>query len=453
MADDTFSVDWMQGWTELQRKIWNEWIAMAGEHLQGNRGFPGLPGMEGANQWPMQWLQQAMAASGSPAGFPTGSAMGGLPWSLPWMQGLSGNPMDDWARSFGVYTPEAKPEQAMAGHMMDAANGFVRLSKGIFEALQNMGEGVQAGNDWTKALDRSIQQAKSFFSGLDTGKAATESMAAWSQPMQAWAEALQSNSALTSGVLQNLMAGSGSGGWPAADGMEAWFKQLMGMPGLGPNREKQERMQAGMRDLMVYQKAAQKFQALSNQVNVKALDLLHKRLLERAATDAPIESMRDLYVLWVDCSEEVNAEFVRSQTFQQANSEMVNAMVRVQNHVQTAMDEMLGTFHLPTRRELNSAHRQVHDLKRRVRKLEEELKSVRTQDHTAELRSIRDDLDRLDVRNLRQELSDMKTLLESARPDSSGSTAKKAASVSRPRAAAREKTDSASVVAAARKGE
>lgn len=457
MADDAFSVDWMQGWSELQRKIWNEWIAMAGEHLQPNRGFsgmPGVPGMESATQWPMQWLQQAMAAAGS------GMGGGTMPWAMPWLQQGMGNPLDDWARAFGVYTPEAKPERVMMGNMMDAANGFVRLSKEIFAALQKMGEGVQDGGEWTQALDRSIQQAKALFSGKDASKVAVDPMAAWSQPLQAWAKMVQDNPLFSSSMLQSMLGGNqpsglsqGMGGMGGMGGMDEWFQKLAGMPGLGPNREKQERMQHAMRDLMVYQKAFQQFQTLTNQVNVKALDLLHKKLLERGATNTPVESLRDLYVLWVDCSEEVNGELMRGALFQQANSEMVNALMRVQRNAQTAMDEMLGALNLPTRKELNSSHRQVHELKHRVRALEEEIKLLRTQDHTAELRSIRDDLDRLDGRNLRQELADMKSLLEAVRPASSGLAGKKAAVVSRPRAAARAKSVAEPVLTAASKGE
>ena len=450
MANDAFSVDWMQGWTELQRKIWNDWVAMAGENLQTNRGFPsfpgipGIPGMEGGAQWPMQWLQQAMEAANS------SGSMGSAPWSKPWFQqSAAASPLEDWMRSFGVYAPEATPEQAAMANMMTAANGFVRLGKEIFQVLQKVGETAQDGGDWTKALDRSIQQAKDLFTGQGGEKAALDPMAAWGQPLQMWMGMLKDNPLFSSSQLQNLMSSVKPDGWPNAAG-EEWLHKMLGMPGLGLNREKQEQMQAGMRDMMVYQKAFQTFQTLSNQVNVQALERLHKRLLERGATNTPIEKMYDLYVLWVDCCEEVNADFVRGSAFQQANSEMVNALVRVQSHVQTSLDETLAALNMPTRREINASHRQVHDLKRRVRVLEEEIKGLRALDHSAELSALRDDMDRLDVRHLRQELSDMKTLLEVARPHAPDQQEKKQATAARVRVAAREKSGSAPAVTAKR---
>ncbi|MEO5341677.1 MAG: class III poly(R)-hydroxyalkanoic acid synthase subunit PhaE [Magnetococcus sp. MYC-9] len=445
MANDAFSVDWMQGWSDLQRKIWNEWVAMAGEQMQAGRGFAAVPGMESAAQWPMQWLQQAMEATGSGGG----AGAGAMPWSMPWMQGMGAAPADDWMRTFGIYTPEASPEKSAMANMMSAANGFIRMSQEIFQVLQRMGEGVQDGGDWTRMLDRAIQQAKGLFTGQDAGRATVDPLAAWSQPMQAWMGMLKDHPLFSTPVLQTMMAGAKAG--MENHQMDAWMQQALSTPGLGLSREKQERMQAGMRDLLAYQKAFQAFQALSSQINVQALDLLHKKLLERGATNKPIESMRDLYVLWVDSCEEINAEMVRGQEFQQANSRMVNALVQVQRHIQTGMDEMLAAFNMPTRRELDSSHRQVQDLKRRVRALEEQIKGMQTQDHSAELRSIRDDLDRLDVRTLRQELADMKELLEGVQVGASGQADKKVGTVSRARAAAREKPVTAA--AAVKKGE
>ncbi|MBF0161768.1 MAG: class III poly(R)-hydroxyalkanoic acid synthase subunit PhaE [Magnetococcales bacterium] len=471
MANDAFSVDWMQGWSDLQRKIWNEWIAMAGE-LNTNRSFASMPGMEGAAQWPMQWLQQAMGAAGQGGG----AGGGAMPWSMPWMQqaagaaspgggsgtaapwgmpwmpqGMNTAPMDDWMRVFGVYSPESAPEKSAMTNMMAAASSFVRMSQEIFQSLQKMGEGIQDGADWTKMLDRSIQQAKGLFTGQDGGKAALDPMAAWGQPLQLWMGMLKNNPLFSTPALQSaVMTGMQSG---LEEQGEAWLQQVLATPGLGLTREKQERLQEGMRDLLLYRKAAQEFHTLTSQVNVQALDLLHKRLLERGATQKPLESMRDLYVLWVDCCEEVNAEMVRGQAFQQVNSRMINAMMRVQKHVQVATDEMLAALHMPTRRELDSSHRQVQDLKRRLRAMEEEIKGLRTQDHSAEMRSIRDDLDRLDVRNLRQELADMKGLLEGAQAGLAGQGDKKAGSASRSRVATREKPAQEPAAPAAKKGE
>ena len=454
MADDAFSVDWMQGWHELQRNIWTEWAAMVGEKM------PGVSGADSATQWPLQWLQQVMGVGSAPSWTPPNMGMGGMggmgnaaPWSMPWMQQPpsfgQGMPldMDQWTKSFGVYTPELTPEAFVISNMTAATEGFMRVSKDIFQVLQKMGEGAKSGEEWPSMLDKAFQQAKSLFGNRMAGQAAMDPMAAWSQPMQMWMGMLKNNPMFSNPVLQSFT--DGSSGFPAMQGMETWLGQVLGMPGLGITREKQERLQGAMRDGLAYQKAFQAFQELSNQVNQSALDLLQKKLLERGATNKPLESLRELYVLWVDCSEEANAAFVRGQEYQEASSRMTNALMRVQQHVQGMVDEVLTTFKMPTRRELDSAHRQVHDLKRRLRTLEDEVKVLRTRDVSAELSAIRDDLERMDVRNLRQELTSMKSQLESSLP-ATGSVERKAPA--RSRAVPREKSDSSSPTAAAKKG-
>ncbi|WP_130471880.1 poly(R)-hydroxyalkanoic acid synthase subunit PhaE [Candidatus Magnetaquicoccus inordinatus] len=444
MANDAFSVDWMQGWADLQRKIWNEWSAMAGEHLQTNRSFSAMPGMEGMAQWPMQWLKQVSEGATT--------AGNSMPWTLPWMQPqASSSPLDEWTRMFGIYTPEASPEKTVMNGMLSAASGFMRMSKEIFDALQRIGESQREGGEWTKHLDRAIQQAKSFFTGQEGAQAALHPMAAWSQPMQMWMDMFKDNPLLSSNLMQTMASAVKPEVWNQESGLE-WLRKVLATPGLGLTREKQERMQAAMNELLNYQKAMQEFQTLSNQVNLKALDLLHKRLLERGATNKPIESLKELYVLWVDCCEETNAEFVRSETFQQANSRMVNGMIRVQQYQQGMADEMMSAVGMPTRREMNTSHRQVQELKRRVRNLEDQLKRLQTQDHGAELRSLRDDLERLDVGNLRQELADMKSILEDARPGVTTPPEKASASANKARAAARDKVGATSDTVA-KKGE
>ena len=456
MADDAFSVDWMQSWNELQRKIWNDWIAMVSEKI------PGTPSMDNSTQWPMQWLQQAMksdpSAWNSQMSGTSPMGMGGAsPWSMPWAQqsAFGSGPasgMDNWMRSFGVYSPEPSPEVSVMNNMAAATDGFMRISKELFQTLQKMGEGAQKGEDWTKVLDSSFQKARDLFSNQGVGQAAMDPMAAWSQPLQMWTDMLKNNSLFSSPLLQSFTGagtGIGTGGFPGMQGgqsVEALLGQFLSMPGLGVNREKQERMQEGIRDGMAYQNAFKAFQELTQQVNLKALDLMQKKLLERGASNKPLESLRDLYVLLVDCSEEANAEFVRGQEYQEANSRMTNALMRVQHHVNTMMDEMLGALHMPTRRELDSSHHQVQNLKRRMRALEDEVKLLRSNNHSEEINAIRDDMERMDVRSLRTELSSMKKLLES--PLSNRAQPEK--KVTKPRTATRDKSTTQTSTAAAK---
>lgn len=289
--------------------------------------------------------------------------------------------------------------------MFAAAETFMRMGEQLFKAVQGIGEGVQSGNEWTAMLGQTIGQAKKMFQSPGADSFDWQNMAAWNQPLQGWNKMMSENP-----LLKSLLGSSGLSGMA---GVEQW----LAVPGLGVTREKQERLKVAVRDGLVFQKAFAEFQNLLNSVNVRALDLLHKKLLELGASRKTITSLHDLYVLWVDCNEEANKEVVSGEEYQKLNAHMVNAMIRVQSHLQTMVDDNLDAMNLPTRRELDSSHRKVQILKKRLRAMEAEIALLRSRDPASELSALRDDMERLDVKQLRRDVGQLKQqLAEKADP-------------------------------------
>ncbi len=400
MENDTFTADWMQGMTDLQKKMWDDWSNAVQKTMAGGETpFNPMSFFQGMKPPDLNalWGQSANPFAGMGA-FP---AMGGsftapgagLPnWNNLWGPVLSG---------FSKPTTETMAMQNLVATM----DGFMRMGQEVFKVFQKMGDGMQEGEEWTALLDQSIQQAKALFQESGNTFAAQDPMAAWNQPLTAWKGMLQNNP-LFSGPLMNtiLQAAGGSSETP----LEGVMERMLSIPGLGLTREKQERMQEGVRHGIAYRKAYEAHRDMMNRMNLRALDLFHKKLLERGASDEPINSMRELYVLWVDCSEEANSETVTSDEYQELNAQMVNALVRVQNHVQGMIDDYLEAMNMPTRKEVDSAHRQVHALKRRVRELEATVKALgNNSEHRAEVRAVREEMERLDIRGLREEVANL----------------------------------------------
>lgn len=61
---------------------------------------------------------------------------------------------------------------------------------------------------------------------------------------------------------------------------------------------------------------------------LRALDLLEQRLKQPAHTAGSINSLRDLYNLWVECNEETYGEMLRSADYAQLNGALFNALLR-----------------------------------------------------------------------------------------------------------------------------
>ena len=108
-------------------------------------------------------------------------------------------------------------------------------------------------------------------------------------------------------------------------------------------------------------------------VQLDALDLLERRLLERDPKH-PIASFRELYDLWVECGEQVYGKLAHSAAYSKLQAELGNASMRLRSRVQAVLEHGLKQFDLPTRSELNTLHRQVRELRLQVEQLQTALK-------------------------------------------------------------------------------
>ncbi|MBF0272107.1 MAG: class III poly(R)-hydroxyalkanoic acid synthase subunit PhaE [Magnetococcales bacterium] len=372
MDNNPFSADWMTGWNTLQRKMWEDWS----NTTQSN--------------WTNAWQTE------SPMSF--------------FRDG-----MNRWPNPFAA--PTQTPEAMAMRHAMGSMEEFMRMGREVFKVFQGLSDSGNVTQEWTSQLDKAIQQAKAMFAqgtqsmfgnlgGMGKMGNMEEMTAFMSRPMKAWTEFLGSNPAFSNDTMRALLAGG--------QATEEALSRFLSMPGLGLNREKQEKVQEGMRLSLEYRKAFEEFQKLMNDSSKRALDLLHRKLLEMGAEGKSMQTMRDLYVLWVDCNEEANAATVTSKEFNEINSRMMNAMMRVRRNMAETMDNSLAAVNLPTRRELDSAHRQISTLRRRVGNLEDTLHELQSKDASAEINTLRDDMEKLGVRRLREELTALKLQVEEA---------------------------------------
>jgi class III poly(R)-hydroxyalkanoic acid synthase PhaE subunit len=164
------------------------------------------------------------------------------------------------------------------------------------------------------------------------------------------------------------------GAWTSAtmiqSGVAEHFADLLGrLPPLGLAREQTE----AWRELAAVQAECKRLEhelrTVLAKVHLDALDLLEKRVNERAA-EAPIDSFRALYDLWVECGEQVFGKLAHSAAYSKLQAELGNASMRLRSRVQAVLEHALKQFDLPTRSELNSLHRQVRELRLQIEQLE-----------------------------------------------------------------------------------
>src|SRR5690606_3617592 len=91
-------------------------------------------------------------------------------------------------------------------------------------------------------------------------------------------------------------------------------------------------------------------------------------LEQRNATGQRIGSARALFDLWIDAAEEAYAREALSEEFRHAIGALANAQMRLRAAVQKEAEQFCNLFGLPTRTEVDSAHRKIAELQRELRK-------------------------------------------------------------------------------------
>lgn len=76
-----------------------------------------------------------------------------------------------------------------------------------------------------------------------------------------------------------------------------------------------------------YQKIQGQYLDLLRQAAKEALDLMEQRLGERAIAGTAVESLRELYNLWVECNEETYGRMLRSPDYGVLNGRLLNALL------------------------------------------------------------------------------------------------------------------------------
>ncbi len=291
----------------------------------------------------------------------------------------------------------------MADHTAPGAHDFEAMTRQYWnlwgDALRQMGgasspqaPGWQQALDWwsrmvpgtTPAADdllgRFRQQSGDWY-GLMQQVAArfAGQPAAPADISQAWRQALGVES--VQGPWQDLfraLQGGGSGGF------EGWYRQItpymeamrreserwLHLPTFGPAREHQERWQALALAQQDYQRCLAEYEHLMLRVAHLAFDRFETLLSARSEPGQQITSARALFDLWIDAAEQAYAEVALSPEFRRVYGALTNAQMRLKLGVQKEVEQVCLMLGMPSRTEVDSAHRKIAELERRLRRME-----------------------------------------------------------------------------------
>jgi class III poly(R)-hydroxyalkanoic acid synthase PhaE subunit len=436
---------WADFWFDTQRRYWESWMDVANKSFGG----PSSAGDGPANPWFRNWdfwfgvmapprftnrgavpgAQQEEAEARSNSGFG--------PWadfwfkaqrdyweywlgaSRPFMPAGTGQTTrpgietDFWDRLMDFWTglvlPMA-PEQSRdwVRGALEMNRFYVRMGEGVFKMLAGSHGAAQgAANPWEVFSQGVRQMQENFSASLAAGRNPWAGFANfWGMPLDNWRRVVSAFSMLP-GDMEKAARGFGS-----PYGPETLHQTMVGalsMPTVGYTREWQEEMQRWGLYWLEHSRSLQAYGAVLVRITQRAFEFFGRAVSEQAGRGEALGSLRGFYNLWIDCSEEAYAEISVSPEFIEAQSRLTNSLFAIKRQEQKMMEEVQSAFNMPTRRELDTSHRRVHQLQRRLWAVEQALE----ESGGAELRG--------EVSALRRELEVLRASLEAgeAKPGSS----------------------------------
>lgn len=210
-----------------------------------------------------------------------------------------------------------------------------------------------------------MQQLAARFAGTDAGPAdiATE-----------WRRLLGANPLPNLLRTLRLQGQQGLGAWFEATAplRQAWQREMgtwLQLPAFGIAREHQERWQRLAQAQLTLQGHEEAFNRLLLRVGERAYELFEQKLATHAQPGRQLTTARALFDLWIDAAEEAYAELALSPEFRTAWAALVNAQMQLRAGVQKEVEFASGLFGMPTRAEMDAAHRKIADLERALRSM------------------------------------------------------------------------------------
>lgn len=263
---------------------------------------------------------------------------------------------------------------------MDVMEKFIAQGRAFFEMGERFARSAADSHDvfdWEKLNEQALGNLKKMF---DWSGESAPNMGFWQLPLDNWQRTMSSMAAPFPGDYLRGFSPEGFTGQQA----RAQLNQFLSTPSVGYSREFQDQYQHLAKLALAYEKANQRYFATFMDMGKRSVELLQKRLHERSQANNPITSLRELYNLWVDCSEEVYGAYVLTDDYVQVHGELVNALMDLKHHGSRMVDDIAGAYNLPTRVEMDTVHRRLqqsrrdnHNLLDQVAELSEQIEQLR----------------------------------------------------------------------------
>ncbi|MEE8320974.1 MAG: class III poly(R)-hydroxyalkanoic acid synthase subunit PhaE [Gammaproteobacteria bacterium] len=277
------------------------------------------------------------------------------PVDVPWVQAL-----EFWWKSVESASPDQSRD--FFGKMVEQTKAFYIVSDQLTRFMRAAADINKATENWQDKLAEQFKELKALFTDKQSNVAQSFNgmMGTWQlMPMDTLQRTFSSSSFMPGDFLQDFKP----------EGIQDVTDKFLSVPGIGYTRESQEQFQEGIKLGNEYQKTLQEYNNASSKVVVEALENMHRKILKMSEEGQEINSLRKIYDLWVDCNEDVYAEFVSSKEYSELYGRMVNSLMAFKQHGRNIVDEALAAMNMPTRKGVDTIKKKQQELRRDLLKI------------------------------------------------------------------------------------
>lgn len=315
---------------------------------------------------------------------------------------------DEWqtlaTQSIRAWGEAADPIARSTAEQYVAAQGvMLRFVDFAAHAWETAMPKIKSGATWQEAWSESMEQLRKRWVGLPAqAEALTQDMdALWQLYMDQWRAFGQPWSSAwsnTPGLLGRAVAGDSAAMFDLSDAYRKSYQQTLGRvaqsPNLGMARESTARMQEGFDAFVDMQLANVEYKAVMAEIWDAAFTQFGEDLATLTEREEKIDSVRELVMLWTRGAERIFLDAFRSERYTLAQGKLLNSTMQyriAQGHI---LEEYLELFGLPTRGEVDEAHRRIYELRKEVKALKKQVAELKCLQESASASIVQHKADR-----------------------------------------------------------
>ncbi len=337
----------------------------------------------------MDWSEQAesMMKSWTEAQKALWESWANMVWGSPAAMPSPGDLVEGWQmaaeRSLETWKDITDPIARSTAEQFLASQGVVlRFMEFAAHAWQNAMPRIESGEDWSSALSESMDRLRESWLQLPANLAAISQdvnelwklyMAQWGSFGTPWEMVFSS----APGYLGKAATGDRQAFFELSDmyrdAYQGTFGRIASSPNLGMTRELNRKLAEGFDAFVAWNLANLEYQTAVGEIWDQAFKGFSQDIATLAEKGEIIESLRDLILLWTRGAERIFTEAFRTERYTLAQGKLLNASMNYRIHQRTILEEFLKLYDLPTRTELDEAHRRIYELRKEVKALKKAL--------------------------------------------------------------------------------